>query len=388
MKPTQPPPTLASCDGCFLLKRCGQQAAGELFSCLETDCCRRPKTCQAACPRSVRWPTYVREIHGRWIEPAHLVQPGKTLTRRLPRYASKVLHSSERPRLLKWDGPLVASLPETARKVGISGDAAIASRAYWQLCPESDLILSGIRPDAEIESFWRDARATGYYRQIAAMRPLAVVAPNFSMYLGVPRFDNIHNIVRQTLVAERLSDLGVAVIPHLSAREDADWRFWERYLLKNETVGVIAINMSTGRRLSEFAKDAITQLLRVRDTVNRPLHLLAFSAGTHLDILSKKWGNAITYVNGTPFSKTVHRQRPTGGRGSRRFTGPGLLPGFDLDLDHLLLKNLRVERERISKRHGEARGGQPQWRPKLGLDRVTPGGSDTRPGDHERKSQV
>ena len=50
-----------------------------------------------------------------------------------------------------------------------------------------------------------------------------MIAPNFSLFRDVPRFDNLANIKRSLLCAEELSTAGLSVIPYIAGITERLW---------------------------------------------------------------------------------------------------------------------------------------------------------------------
>ena len=349
----------SGCLRCVLLDRCGGHPFGDLFEtdCVEANCCRVPERCQVMCPNNPRWLEFFRELRPYLDRTGRLSQPAISI----PRYVPKILHGSRRDERLDWSGPVAVPLTQAVRCRPNTSSVAASYRERMMLKDDAEIILSGIQQDQPIEDFWRDFRSCGLDERIVELDPYAVIAPNYSQYLGVPRFDHVVNQVRQIAVVERLSDLGVTVIPHLSAIYEADWRFWERYLKSNETVRTVALHMSTGRRTLRGGQDAIDQVIQIREAVGRPLRLVVISPGIHLAQLSDRWGPRITYMNADPFSKTTRAYRElTLHRGKYEWLAASLLPG--MALDSLLLSNLRLYAAWIEKKHKAARVGSREGR--------------------------
>src|SRR5262249_27713672 len=133
--------------------------------------------------------------------------------------------------------------------------------------------------------------------------------------LRVPRTDNLFNRKRQLICVTELADAGLRVAPHLSAAQPGDWRFWQSYLKRNATVGLIAAEFQTGNKNPVEGGAVIGRLAAIQDAVARPIHPLIIGGTQFTRNLVANF-DSFTLIDSCPFMKAVKRQRfdaaPTG----------------------------------------------------------------------------
>ena len=167
------------------------------------------------------------------------------------------------------------------------------------------------------------------------------VGPNYSHFLDVPRHDNLYNRKRQLLCLAEFTEAGLNPVPHLNAAQPGDWRFWGRFLAGSPSITVVAAEFETGNRSRAEGERAVRELVNLQQSTGRRLHPLVIGGTQFLEQVAKEFVTA-TFLDSTPFMKTVHRQafRSMPPTGKQRWRKSPTAP--DESLDKLLAHNLRL----------------------------------------------
>jgi hypothetical protein len=172
---------------------------------------------------------------------------------------------------------------------------------------QTQVLLVSVAKDPKVERFWSRHQKDDLPSVLSELGIAGITVPNFSFFEDAPRIHNIWNRWRMIRVAERLSEAGLAVIPHLNALETSDWDFWTGFLREHPHITCIAKEFQTGNRKIRYAREAIDDLRSLEQRLGRSLHPILIGA-------SFAWGEAkaslkrVTLVDSSPFLKTVHRQ--------------------------------------------------------------------------------
>lgn len=329
--PTSRPQTTEAalgCPDCFLFSQCGGTYASGVFDCLAF-CCNTPSTCTFVCPKSKRFVEVVRDTGGlvlnqRW----HIRQRTTTL----PHYVPCIQHGSSRMKRLNWPLVVVPTCEVTRRREKPCETPA-QIRTAFKLRRDARIILSSIDEDRELENFWHVKTARSLAERLAGLEIDHIIAPNFSLPLEIPRFDNIANIRRSLVCAEEFSKVGMSVIPYVAGVTEHDWHFWEGFLREHSEISIIAKEFQTGPSNNDVAMWHVRHLLRLQERIKRGLHVVAVGGRRHLKHLIQFSG--ITITDSNPFMKTCLRfVISDSGHWENHPTDP------EAPLDQLLLRNI------------------------------------------------
>jgi hypothetical protein len=184
-------------------------------------------------------------------------------------------------------------------------DTPAQIRTAFKLRRNARIILSSIDEDRELENFWHVKTARSLAERLAGLEIEHIIAPNFSLPLEIPRFDNIANVRRSLVCAEEFSKVGMSVIPYIAGVTEHDWDFWEGFLREHREINIIAKEFQTGPSNNQVALWHIGHLLKLQDRIKRGLHLVAVGGRRHLRNLIEFSG--ISVMDSNPFMKTCHR---------------------------------------------------------------------------------
>lgn len=331
-RPKRSEPCLG-CQNCFAFRECGGIYDEGVLDCLAY-CCGRPDKCSYVCPKNLRFVQIVRDTGG--LSLRREWQLSQTSSGSLPEYMPCIQHGSTRDKALDVPFAVLPTFEVTPRRktsgeMFTSGDEL---RSAFRIAPRTRIVLSCIDEDDTLENFWRVKSVRQLAQRLSQLGVEHIIAPNFSLPLEIPRFDNIANIKRSLLCAEELSRAGMSVIPYVAGVTERDWEFWAGFLQDHQEIAAVAKEFQTGGANVTVATWHIDQLLRLQDRIKRPVHVVALGGRRHLRKLSEF--ASVTLVNSDPFMKTCHRQvLTTSGRWEQWPTLP------DEPLDDLLKTNVQ-----------------------------------------------
>ncbi|MFO0864725.1 MAG: DUF4417 domain-containing protein [Gemmataceae bacterium] len=305
-------PMVASCFDCNWHPSCGgvRDDQGYLFgdSCFARHCCGGKANCNYLCPSNPHFARMMNEVEGLNFANLPVLMQRKV---RLPLYVPSILHASGRDRAL---GIPFAAIPveEVFRRdrSGLRAKATdpIGFRLALGLAPSTRIIINCVRPDADIERLWEYWRQDDLPAQLVKLDIEAVIAPNYSHLQGVPKLEIVGNRMRQLICVRDLANAGLLPVPHLSVIDPANWDWWKRYLQRNDNVSYVAFEFETGYKRRVEGEDAIERLAAVQAELGRSLHLIVVG-GTQYRVMIQSHFRSTTFIDASPFWKTVNRYR-------------------------------------------------------------------------------
>jgi hypothetical protein len=299
----------AGCSNCAFLDVCGGiEPEMSLLDCFSLTCCKKDD-CDNVCPNNTEFTSRMSEIGGLRFDDVPLLRQRPV---ELPKYVPMIHHGYSRTVPLDW--PIVA-LETYGLFHHTNGGHYSAKPQTWEdlrrmfcLHPNTQIILRGTAKDQPLERYWAHHTVDRPAEQLAALRVACAIGPNFSHFLDVPRTDNLFNRKRQLICLAEISKAGISAIPHLSANMPSDWAFWRRYLLLNERVRMVAIELQTGNKAREQGIKVIERVKWLENEIGRQLHLLAIGGSQFAAELGIRFNN-FTVIDSTPFMKSIYRQR-------------------------------------------------------------------------------
>jgi hypothetical protein len=288
----------------------------------------------------------VREVGGFGLEN---VPNAPILThRKLPGTVPILYHGYRRRYRLRADAVAIrlADLyePSTGR-VKFRSKKEVAR--HFRFNPNAKLVVVGVDKDRRIEPYWGLGRAAHITEALAALGPDVVTTPNFSLFINVPRYDNLHNIKRIAISWQELVAAGVPTSLHVNARTPVDWQRWIEFVAARDEVRSVSFEFRTGTAVHERGSYHARKLCELARAAGRPLQLVIRSGRRHLDILTKAF-DEVVFVDSGPFVKAVHRRLiyldPAGvARWGLTRTEPGS------PIDHILQHNVDLSAEIFSR---------------------------------------
>ena len=332
------------CAKCPELELCdGLQIAANAFDCLSF-CCGKPDECQKVCRNNPAYPDRKREIRG--FDLANVPSLKRVPGPSLPVVVPLIFHGKSRNERI---APAAVALPLYRMFNLRDGNLRYSRRE--ELCRdfgvsiESQIILSGTATDPPLEKWW----ALGSERRqliIKTMRNIGialVTTPNYSLFLDVPRWDDLHSMKRIALVHQEFTDGGLPTALHVNGRTDADFRRWAEYICARPQITHLAYEFATGTGWAGRRERHAEWLISLANAVKRPLHLVIRGGTDVMSRLQRAYDN-LSLVETSIFMKTIKRRRaiPTS---SSRLTWLMCPTATGTPLDELMQANLKtVER--------------------------------------------
>jgi hypothetical protein len=143
---------------------------------------------------------------------------------------------------------------------------------------------------------------------LAELSPDLITGPNYSLFLKVPRWDNMHSIKRIAISWCELVSEGVPASLHLNARTDRDWERWTNFVVKRDEVKSVAFEFTTGPACVRRGGWHVEKLATLASAAGRDLQLVVRGGSRHLPTLVRAFSEVV-FVDSSPFMKTVHRRR-------------------------------------------------------------------------------
>lgn len=350
----------SDCDKCLHFADCGGiEPELNLFNtdCVQANCCRPwgPGTeagapdCDDVCPNNPKYLELLREVGGLSFHDLPAIPQAAV---DLPRYVPLIYRRYVRKITVNW--PVVAL--DTYEVVKVANDRMVtvadcpdSLRREFGLGLDTAVMLRGVADDRPLERYWSYRRRDCIPQRLGRLGVTVAVGPNYSHFLDVPRHDNLFNRKRQLLCLAEFVEAGLNPVPHLNAAQPGDWRFWGRFLAENPSITVVAVEFETGNRSRCEGERVVTELVRLQQSAGRRLHPLVIGGTQFLEGIAADF-QAASFVDSTPFMKTVYRQAfvSIAATGKRRWRKSPTASGESLD--RLLVHNLRCYSDWLDRR--------------------------------------
>lgn len=196
------------------------------------------------------------------------------------------------------------------------------------------LVLTGTDRDRPLERWW----GLGGERRRAVIRAarlagvVMATAPNFSLFLDRPRWDDLHAMKRIALVHLEFMEEGLPAALHVNGRAEADFARWASYLASRPEITHVAYEFGTGTGWAGRRQQHATWLVSLARSVGRPLALVVRGGADMLPLLVSAYAS-VTVLETNVFMKTVMRQRavPAGANAPLIWQASPTPPGAPLD---------------------------------------------------------
>jgi hypothetical protein len=286
----------------------GLEIREPIFDCLDF-CCRKPDGCDKVCRNHPEYAGHVREVAGFGLGN---VPPSVSLpSLALPRVVPMVFHGSSRQLALESD---FVALPLGGMFNRRDGSARHVTRdsvcAAYGIGPTSSIILSGTDVDAPLERWWGfgESKRRELIRTLMRIGVRFITSPNYSLFIDVPRWDDMHAMKRIALVQQEFQSEGLLAALHVNGRTDTDFRRWTEYLLARAEITHLAYEFTTGTGWAGRQELHATWLCELAAGVGRPLSLVLRGG---IEVAGKLAGSFahVTVLDTTSFFKTMMRKR-------------------------------------------------------------------------------
>ena len=356
----------SDCNGCLHFADCGGiEPELNLFNtdCVQANCCRPwadgsedvLPDCDNVCPNNPKYLELLREVGGLSFHDLPAI-PQSAVD--LPRYIPLIYRRYVRKFTVNW--PMVALDTYQVMKLEKNRMETVAEcpdslRRTFGLSSDATVMLRGVDDDRPLERYWSHRRRDCIPQRLGRLGVSLAVGPNFSHFLDVPRYDNLFNRKRQLLCLAEFVEAGLNPVPHLNAAQPGDWRYWRRFLAENPSITVVAVEFETGNRSRCEGGRAVKELVNLQQSTGRRLHPLVIGGTQFLERIATDF-QAGSFVDSTPFMKTVYRQSfvSLAATGKHRWRKSPTAPN-EL-LDRLLIHNLRSYSDWLDRRWAAVAG--------------------------------
>jgi Domain of unknown function (DUF4417) len=297
------------CRGCPDFKHCGGlHTEAQVFDCSDLCSCTDRSRCDMICRNNPDlFFARVMEVDGFDLDTIRRVLP--LPLPHLPEVVPLISHKFSRGRMLHE--PVVAVPLYELFHMG-SGEPLVSTREElsdrFRIRTDAVVVASGVNRDVKIEAWAAIADRPRVLATLQALGVALVTTPNFSLFVDVPRPDNLHGMKRIGLSWAELTAAGVPTALHINARTDHDYARWIRFVDERPEVAALAFEFSTGAGYSGRIDWHIEQLCGLADCVDRPL-MLVVRGGVRALLKLRAHFSRVILIDTEPFSRAVKRRR-------------------------------------------------------------------------------
>lgn len=331
------------CGGCPDFEICGglHTDAG-VFDCNDFCSCADPAVCDTVC-RNKPDTFFERclEIGGFDLEStpraSAISSPG------LPPIVPLIGHKYSRQAVL--NEPVIAVPLYELFHMG-TGQPLVRTRAElaarFRIPEEAVVIASGVDRDIKLEAWWAFADRDLIHATLRDLGIALVTVPNFSLFLNVPRPDNLHSMKRIALSWAELMAAGILSALHLNARTDRDYTRWLRFVRERPEVEIVSFEFGTGAGAPNRIDWHVDRLCRLADAAGRPLTLVVRGGAQVLQCLRRHFAKVVL-IETDAFARTLKRRRAELTEGGR-LRWPRISTPKGAPMDELLAHNIATKR--------------------------------------------
>jgi len=217
---------------------------------------------------------------------------------------------------------------------------------YYKIAPNSNIILSGTEKDAPLERWWN--LGVRRHRLIQNMRDLGIVlvtTPNYSLFTDQPRTDDLHSMKRIGIVHAEFQAEGLLCALHINARTETDFHRWTEYIVSRPEITHLAYEFCTGPGWAGRRELHTSWLVKLAQTVNRPLHLFVRGGIENLPQFATAF-NRVTLISTDIIMKSLKRRSAVIVKGTAKWHFSPTTVGTPVD--DLVLKNYHIIKDWIS----------------------------------------
>lgn len=323
----------------------GLEIKEPIFDCLDF-CCQKPDRCDKVCRNHPDYAGHVREVSGLGLDnvPCSSALP----VFRLPRVVPMIFHGSSRLLALASDFVALPLAGMFNRRDGSPRHLFRESLcSAYGISTDSSIILSGTDVDAPLERWWGfgEPRRRELIRTLIRLGVTFTTTPNYSLFIDVPRWDDLHSMKRIALVQQEFQSEGLPAALHVNGRTDTDFRRWTEYLVAHPEITHLAYEFTTGTGWAGRQELHATWLCELAANVGRPLNLVLRGGIEVAGKLARSFAH-ITVLDTTSFFKTMMRKRASL---NGRLDWHPAPTDAGAPVDNLLAENLSVVQSWIGK---------------------------------------
>ena len=334
------------CGGCPDFETCGGLHTDVgVFDCNDFCSCADPALCDTVC-RNKPETFFERHLEIGGFDLQSTPQMAALGSPNLPPVIPLIGHKYSRQAML--NEPVVAVPLYELFHMG-SGQPLVRSRAElaarFRIPEEAVVIASGVDRDIKLEAWWAFADRSLIHATLRDLGIALVTVPNFSLFLNVPRPDNLHSMKRIALAWAELMAAGIPSALHLNARTDRDYARWMRFACERPEVEIVAFEFRTGAGAPSRIDWHVDRLCGLADAVGRPLTLVV-RGGAHVLQRLRRHFAQVVLIETDAFVRTLKRRRAELTEAGRlrwpRISTPNGAP-----IDDLLAHNIVTKRSAL-----------------------------------------
>src|SRR5262249_18450629 len=155
-----------------------------------------------------------------------------------------------------------------------------------------------------IEYYWTHRKAAKLPYQLARIKPTLITVPNYSLFLAVPREDNLYSMKRIAVCWDELVRSGIPTALHVNARTDRDWERWTEFVAKRGEIQSIAYEFATGPACLERGKWHAQKLIKLANEVGRDLQIILRGGYYYLKDISEAFAETV-FIDTSSYVKTM-----------------------------------------------------------------------------------
>lgn len=331
------------CGGCPDFKTCGGLHTDVgVFDCNDFCSCEERAACDSVCRKKPEqfFERYL-EVDGFELDSTPRVKglsPPK-----LPSVIPFIGHKYSRKSVL--NEPIIAVPLYELFHMG-SGQPHVRTRAElagrFRIPESATVVASGVDRDIKLEAWWAFVDRDLVLSTLRDLKIALVTTPNFSLFLNVPRPDNLHSMKRIALSWAELMAAGIPAALHLNARTDQDYARWMRFAQDRPEVEIVAFEFGTGAGAPNRIDWHVDRLCQIADAVGRPLTLVVRGGSQVLQRLRRHFAH-VALIETDAFTRTLKRRRAEFTEAGR-LRWPRILTPKGTPIDDLLAHNIDAKR--------------------------------------------
>ncbi len=285
-----------------------------------------------------------REVHGWELDLPHVTP---TACPRLPGFIPMIYGHSNRSRAFKSEAvaiPLNQVFSHRTGKLLVETRADLCQR--FLVDAGAKLVISAVHYDQTLEDYWAFGRRQGIATQLRGLGVDLVTTPNFSVFPGVPRWDNFHNMKRIAICWRELAETGLPTALHVNARTTVDYDRWSDFLRQHPEIDTITFEFQTGAASPRRGEWHVMRLQSLAVRAPQPLAIIVFGGQNYIARLKGSFASVV-HVSSAPYLKAVHYRMPVASNGDARLRWRRADP--PVAVDELLRVNVREYAASIAK---------------------------------------
>lgn len=316
----------------------GLQTRAGLFDCLSL-CCGQPDNCDKVCRNHPDYADRVREVSTFALDT--ISRSNIVSSPPLPSVIPVIFHGHRRETPVQTAAVALSLYQMFNRRDGSLRFATHeALCAAFKIATGTPIVLTGTDRDPPLERWWSlgERRRREIIRSARAAGVILSTTPNYSLFIDVPRWDDLHAIKRIGLVHYEFLSEGMPVALHINGRTDTDFRRWTEFVQARPEITHLAYEFTTGTGWAGRREQHAAWLAELAMQIGRPIDLVVRGGTEVLPALASVFSR-VTVLDTTSFMMTMMRQRAVPSGNFRMVSEPAPTTKGE-PLDGLLASNI------------------------------------------------